>query len=292
MIHIFFVPGMFGTTIEFVLRSYTHEYVPVDGNIIADGSMHSFKKEFHPINTDTFGKLDTLRKDAIVTPTYPFKKTHLDEILKQYLPKTDVLDKKILIYADSVPAAELNLLLQYHKIAFGAKQKLGLDLFFNHGTTAFKNWNQDYQSYRDMQQWELREWFSIFYPEYIQEWIDSIHQVDQTWLTISNAEILNNTYAQFLKIIEFCKLTPRVELDLFAETWAAAQQYILNEFNLIDLIVKSTLSNSKLSWEPLNIIAESIVQQRLRQKGYDLKCHGLNEFPTDSLTLNKLLCTI
>lgn len=289
MIHVFFVPGMFGTTIEFVLRSYTHEYIPVDADILADGSMHSFNKEFHPNDINAFDQLTQIPNDGITTPIYPFKQHHLAEILQEYLPKINPEDKKILIYADTFRAAELNLLFRYHKIAFGKKLKVGLDVFFDHTTLDFKNWNQSYQSYRDMQLWELREWFSIFYPGYIQEWISSRNLVDDSWLTVSNTEILNNTHSQFLNIIEFCKLTPRRGLGSFVEIWTASQQYILNEFNLIDQIVSSAVAELPFSWEPLHIIAESIVQQRLRHLGYELKCYNLNTFPTDSLTLNTLL---
>lgn len=292
MIHVFFVPGMFGTTIEFVLRSYTREYVPINADILADGSMHSFNKEFHPVSSTTLDRLTSLHKDAIVTPTYPFKQSHLPEILQDYLPKINPSDKKILIYADTIQAAELNLLFRYHKIAFGNKQKLGLNLFFNHNTADFKNWNQSYQSYHDMQPWELREWFSIFYLGHIQEWVDSVQHVDRSWLTISNTEILNNTHNQLLNIIEFCKLTPRRGLGSFVDIWVNSQQYILDEFNLINQVVESTTSESLMTWEPMNIIAEAIVQQRLRQQRYELKCHGLNKFPTDSLTLRKLLYKI
>ena len=48
MINVFFVPGMFGSTIEFILRSYTNEYTPISAGIDSDGAMHSFNKEYHP----------------------------------------------------------------------------------------------------------------------------------------------------------------------------------------------------------------------------------------------------
>ena len=57
MIHVFFVPGMFGSTIEHIIRNYSNEYAEIlqkeptnlhdwhHTQILSDGSMHGFQKE-------------------------------------------------------------------------------------------------------------------------------------------------------------------------------------------------------------------------------------------------------
>jgi hypothetical protein len=67
------------------------------------------------------------------------------------------------------------------------------------------------------------------------------------------------------------------------------QQYIVDEFTLLDDICNNTINNIAFSWNPINIIAESIVQQRLRALGFEIQCDGLNNFPVDSKTLYNLL---
>jgi hypothetical protein len=288
MIHVFFVPGMFGTTVEYVLRNYTKEYEKVSGYIRSDGSMHSFFKEHHVFQKDhLLQKNLKLRSDSITTPMYPFNDLRLEEILKKF-PLND--SRCILIHSNDLKCSELNLLFQYYKIANGAKLKLGLGLFFNGiDNNSAKNWNKLYRSWGDMHRWEQREWFSIFYPDYVNDWINSPLFVDETWKVISNIEFLDNTLDTFREIIKFCNLTEDYGLLEFATEWRDSQQYIMNEFNLLDSIINKTLLQKNFNWCSLNIISESIIQQRLRSLGYEIRCNGLNTFPTDSKTLYNLL---
>lgn len=284
MIHVFFVPGMFGSTIEYLLRNFTEEYTGVEGKILADGSMHSFVKEFHPLKICDLNRYQ-YQDNTIATPQYPFQQAHLDEILNHYVK--NATDHYILMYANDLKSAELNCLFQYHKIAFGAQDKKGLRIFCN-GLNA-SAWNPNYGSWQDMKTWELREWFSIFYPTWVSEWINSKNLVDSNWLSIQNIDVLYNTKNTFSNIIDHCQLTTNKDLTDFANTWRQAQQYIIDEFNLLDQIINDTLSQKNSKWDTINIIAESIVQQRLRALGYEIRCHNLNTFPTDTETLYNLL---
>jgi hypothetical protein len=289
MINIFFVPGMFGSSLEFVLRSYTNEHVPVVTEIDEDGSMHSFKKECHPLSLNEVDQFrDKLTNNSITTQTYPFRHAHLDEILESYdLDKTGTYN--ILIYADSTKSAELNLLFQYYKIAAGSKIRLGLDIFCGDNAHNIMQWNKNYSHWDQMRPWELREWFSLFYVQWVQEWVNSIEHVNSTFLKIKNTDILFDTKNIFLKIIDFCNLTLSKNLDSFVHEWITKQQYIVTEFNLLDQIVEHTINNQEFFWSPISIISEAIIQQRLRNTGYEIRCDGLDIFPTDSKTLYSLL---
>ena len=74
---------MFGSTVEFVLRAFTDKFNKVDtgGFVLSDGSMHSFKKAFHPCTIDSI--IPTAMAD-IITPVYPFKTHHFPEILQAF----------------------------------------------------------------------------------------------------------------------------------------------------------------------------------------------------------------
>jgi hypothetical protein len=289
MIHVFFVPGMFGSTIEYVLRNYTKEYPKNYTKILADGSMHSYFKEHHPLNLVDLD-FSNLTSNSIVTPIYPFKQMHLEDIIRNY--SFAPTDSRILVHAEDLAAAELNCLFQYHKIAFGAKHNLGLQTFCGNNTHNVTSWNKSYTSWKEMQHWELREWFSIFYPQWTQEWVDSPTMVPSNWKVFSNAEVLNGSLEVFRQIINFCNLTEDNGLMAFATTWRQAQQYVIDELDLLNQIVDTTLTQFEFNWCPVNIIAEAIVQQKLRSKGYEIMCDGLNTFPTSSEDLYKLLIKV
>jgi len=290
MIHMFFVTGMFTSTLEYVLRCYTNEYQPIVTEVLGDGSMHGYERQAHPNNLDALKSFfaNNPPKDAITAPQYPFIHNHLPEILEQWKPFRSDQDHCILIYAPDIRAAELNMLFQYYKIAIGSLNE-GLGIFADSNAHNIVNWNKDYTHWSQMQPWEWREWFSLFYVSWSQEWIDSKHQVDDDFLILTNTEILYDTEHSVKKIMAFCQLTEKPGLADFVRHWQSKQQYIVDEFNLLDKIVSSTVANQPMSWSTINIISEAIVQQRLRKIGYEIRCDGLNKFPTDSETLYNLL---
>lgn len=290
MISIFFVPGTFGTTAEYVIRNHTKEYTKINAEILSDGSMHSFKKEHHPISNESLQQLPSNLNDQFIsTPIYPFRDLKLPDIINHYT-RNNVISNRILLYCNSLSDAELNCLFQYYKICCGLN--LGLGIFFDGATDSAQQWNSAYLSWQDMQHWELREWFSLLYPQWVTEWINSTHEVTGDWLKIANSEILSAPAAAFLKIIDFCNLTPDGDISAFASHWLEKQQYVLDEFDLLDRIISSTLANQDLNWKPLNLISEAIIQQRLRALNFELMCDGLNIFPTTSEQLNKILIKV
>lgn len=289
MIHVLFVPGMFGSTIEYIVRAYSNEFEPLRSDIGTNGSMHSFNKMNHWWTLDQIYSAynSDPKPTGISSTTYPQEDHHLPDILNVVSPLFDLSDKKILVYAKDIRSAEIGMLFQYYKISIG--ESAGLSIFFGKIDSLWTQWNPTYTSWQDMKPWEVREWLSIFYPSWIQEWIDAKHQADETYLKISNIELLENTKEKFLEIFEHCNLTQRPGLSEFATIWQNAQQYILDEYSTILEIVESTVTGKAFSWQPISIIAEAIVQQHLRSKGYEIKCDGLNTFPADSQTLFNLL---
>jgi hypothetical protein len=290
MIHIFFVPGMFASTIEYVLRCYTEEYESIDAEVLADGSMHSYERQAHHLNLNSIDEFfkNHQESNSITAPIYPFQTAHLPEILERYQLYKNSGDRSILLYAPDKSSAELNMLFQYHKISIGSLNQ-GLGMFSDDSSHNAVNWNKDYTHWSQMQPWEWREWFSLFYASWVQEWIESKHQVGDEFFLTTNTDMINNTEQCLRNIMIFCGLTEKLGLAEFVQRWQSKQQYIVDEFELLDKIILSTTNNKLLTWSPINIVAEAIVQQRLREIGYEIRCDGLNVFPTDSETLYNLL---
>lgn len=281
---------MFGSTIEFCIRNFSNEYQSklnneLESYIRSDGTLHSVQKELHLTTDkmyDIFAQYGS-SSNKISTPIYPTENQHFSEIVKYLYTNSDFsLNKNVLLYADSLSAAELNLYFQYHKIVTGAPNtglNMGLGIFFNHR----KDW-------KDLEHWELREWFSMFYTGFIQEWTESYQSVQKDFLTVSNVDFLYHTKQCLERIFEHCELTfNQKDIDNFVKIWQNKQQYIVNSENLCRDIIANTVDQNDFSWESTNIVQEAIVQKRLRDCGYELKCWNLNTFPNNTEQLYNLL---
>lgn len=292
MINIFFVPGMFGSTVEFCLRNFTNEYTGTGGDLIAaikpDGSMHTFNKELHLVAHNEFDILAVAdpASTAITTPIYPTTNKKLTDLL-EIANKNQTLykNKNILIYAKDFYSAELNLLFQYEKIHIG----LNVDIF-TLPDSSVKHWNSDYNTYHDMNTWEQREWISLYYQDWITEWTESVTQVDSSFMTISNTELLDDLYNAIVKIVNFCNLTLNHQnLYNFSIQWKHKQNYIVEQLNTCNLIVYNIINQIDYSWDRLNFLQESIIQKKLRDFGYEIQCWNLNEFPTNTTDIYNIL---
>lgn len=286
MINVLYVPGTFGSTIEYILRSHTKEYQIEPSSPLTNGSMHGFEQHAHLINQQQLFEYFHTQGDSnhIATIIYPWKEFGLDIILDYIKKNTNTNKRNILVYCDGFDFAEQNLLFQYHKIAV----EQGLEIFTESDSHNFTGWNSNYTTWSDLQPWEFREWFSLCYPNYIKSWT-YFPAVSDDFLVVSGNDILYNTIPTLLEIIKFCNLTIDKDLVPFVEEWQSRQQYILQEYKILSTIVDCTVKKQPYTWPNLNIIAESIVQQKLRQQGFEIQCDGLNIFPTDSLELHTLL---
>ncbi len=291
MIHVFFVPGMHGSMIEHVLKAYTRERRNDRVDILPDGSMHLAPKDFH------FGQLDILsdnlipeNEDTITTPIYPMANARLPKIIELFSQRawTWKHDRKILVHAADQSWAEINMLFQYHKIVRGSVNR-GFDIFVGGGIENVRRWNSKYSHWNQMRPWEFREWMSLLYPSWVNEWINSPNDVTDEWLTISNRDIISDISGTVNRVISFCGLTPRDELDLFLTEYRSRQQYVIDEHFWAHRAVQHTLAGVDVTWPSLTPVGESIVQHHLRLNGWEIECDGLDTFPTNSLQLKKLL---
>jgi len=282
MIHIFFVPGMFGSMIEMAVRAFTDLGGKIEPRFKEDGSAHTFSKQHHPLVLREIKLTDSDIK--ITTPIYPFEESGLEQIIKEYETSVPTWEKddKILIYAPDTRWAEINLLFQYHKISIGIGQ--GLKIFGgNVNSKDIVNWNKNYVDWRQMRIWEYREWFSLFYPQWIEEWIISKNQVSKDFLTVSNQQILESTKETLLEVVHFCGLTLTRPIDDFVRQYQDLQKYVLHEYDTITAIPSMVIDQKSFSWSKLSIVAEGILQNHFRDLGYEWRCDGLDILPTNSI---------
>ena len=302
MVHILFVSGSFGSSIFYSISQYVKENTQLkitDKNLtelfLNDGSMHSVEKMGHFMRKQElvdYLKGETDQNFLATTPIYPMMDCHADEIIDMF-KKQRPNDRYIFVKIDDLNTAEFVMLAHYYKISIGdALTSHSIEHFCNDNQHNIVNWNPSYTHWSQMQIWELREWLSIFYPVWVQEWIDAKQHINPDWFTVSPMEILHSPGETFLKIINYAGTfneDMQNEFDEFIRMWRPKQQYILDEHYIINSIVENTISKKVYKWNDLNIIAESIIQRKLRSAGYEIKCYNLNKFPTNSEDLFALL---
>jgi len=283
MIHIFFGFGMFGHMINYAINRFGFKD-PSFKKVAPrhDGSMHSkllpplFMHHGCPTNWHDIER----NNQHTSAPGYPlldakFEDIHL-KISSQSATWPD--DQKILITSHDLESAALNLLFQYHKVAHGIRNA-GMEIFYSGIRGApYKRWNQNYTDFESMRRWEFREWFSIAWKGIAHDFMVDSRSL-QDWLVLDNRHFINDIKGSMHKVMQHCDFEYTPDLDNFLKEYLGAQQYILDEFDLIHKICYSVINNDDFEWDNINVIAEALVQSMLRDRGYDIRCQDLDDFP-------------
>ena len=279
MITIFFPAGSFGSTLEYLIRNYSTEFESIDAEICDTGSMHSFKKEFHPCSLDDLQRIKT-KNYEIITPVWPgHDQMNPQEYVKKVSDMLPPASKVIFICLKNQKQYELNELFCFHKV----------HNYFSNTIINFKRWNNSYESFKDMAAWEIRESLSLIFLNN-DRYFNLEEEKNRSWFVTNPEEILYNLPELLPKILKYLDLTPDnlISFSDYYNNWFNAQKYILDEYNLIEKILHSFKTNDYLKWDKLSIVGEAIVQSNLYKIGYDLKCFNLNLFPTDINDLKKI----
>ena len=144
--------------------------------------------------------------------------------------------------------------------------------------------------------WIVREYLSynLFgsWENQVEWQFDKVFKNDNC-LFVYVDDILNDPIGVANQIKNFMSINwvrdPKEILPYHAKN-LSLQKY-LNQDELSSNIVKATLSNQHIEWsaDSLTLPSEAWIQRSLRNAGYGLKCHGLNQFPIDSTALTSLI---
>lgn len=268
MIHILFAPGAFGSMIEWSIRAHAVEYSPVDLEFNSIGSAHQYKKMFHPSNFQQLTKLKELPADTITSIGYPLQGNSSLALINFFKEAQFVQDRIIFTLIRDRPTAELILLMLIYKLNL-----------------------KNYVSANNLELWEYREQISLFYNGTIQQWLNLDDPKLDNWLVVNPIDIIYNYDQVVDQCLKFCNLTKRndIQINEAAKQWLLLQNQYISKHTLISDIVNNTILNQSFDWTSLDVLSEAIVQMRLRDRGYHLKCYKLNSFPTNSQDLYKLI---
>ena len=142
--------------------------------------------------------------------------------------------------------------------------------------------------------WIQREFLSLYFmPAWFDqvEWYHPDHWQNPKCCVITVRDLLNNFEETLQKISLSCNIEyvrPIQDLLPFHEQNLKNQKYLHHDVLCAD-IIKAVTSNQNLSWEPLSLPSEAWIQWQLRNFGYEIQCHGLDKFPTNSVHLHELL---
>ena len=81
------------------------------------------------------------------------------------------------------------------------------------------------------------------------------------------------------------------ELTKLHADWVQNEPYLYKD-RLIENIVDAIINEKVLEMNGLTIVDESQIQHRLRNAGYEIKCHGLNKWPKTTTQLRELIYKI
>ena len=299
MIVILYPAGAFGTTIEYCLKHFSIEHGPLaKTDPISTGSMHNYQKEFHIHHVDHIDPnfrnnrnigLGNLRSINIINSIYPLMcslNQTADVTIKGSFNahKTYTLDNSvILIKFNDIRDMELSYLMRHEKIPLAS-------LISSIKVESCIPWKQDATSVLDLERWQLRELLSIQFNDSMQDLLTVDQFAEDHWLILGFNDVLEDLPGTINTCINYVGWSRNdVDLQNFSDNWREKQEKIVSRLENINSIVDSTLSAKSLKWNDLELIDQVLIQAKLLRQGYEIKCDGLNSFPTNSTDLKKLL---
>ncbi len=145
---------------------------------------------------------------------------------------------------------------------------------------------QKFQRWPDVTTWATREWISF--------WI--VNNIKAAYSILPHAHIIandlfNNDLNIFPKIINRLGLTVTVDdatMKYNQSNWIAKQRYH-NSQHRCNRWVQDIVNGINSVSPCQTILDEAYVQHCLREQGYEIRCDGLDIFPTNSSDLRELI---
>lgn len=283
--------GTYGTYLEWCLTSLTStdQLVSPFTNL---GNSHKFKK-------GNFLKFDTVSEFLNATQSAKFARFHPKT--QQQHSISDRLDQicNITQHMIYIYPARDSILLTINNYFTKIWNNWWIDLFLITDTDAVNKLYQNWPvvpgtAIQDIPVWIQREFLSLYFmPAWYDqvEWYHPDRWYNPKCCTITVRDLLNNFEETLLKIKVFCDLEyvrPIKDLLPFHEQNLKNQKYLHHDA-LCANIIQAVTHNQNFSWEPLSLLSEAWIQWQLRNLGYEIQCHGLDKFPTNSVHLHELL---
>lgn len=151
------------------------------------------------------------------------------------------------------------------------------------------------ESVFDFDIWELRELLSYFYFSSLKDKYTCWDKIKDEFPNVKFISLddlkfnFNNIIREYFDFFEV-KNYKDSQIQQIYNDWLSKQIHISKD-QLIDIILQCIHTGEFYDWstEKISIIDEAFIQKSLRDKGYELRCFGLNVFPTNTKDFIQLL---
>jgi hypothetical protein len=286
---IVFDAGAYGTYLEWVLTTLTTD-VEIVAPFETNGSSHQFSGN-HLRDMSYWNRFVNSKKYLPFVRIHP-KTKKSDSIVDNLNIILSDVDKIVYLYPDS--SSELLVINNFMSKTFNNWQEHFL-LDQNLLDTIRHGWDIDQSiPFNQIPIWVLREFLSFYL---IPSWRDQVE-----WYLLDRwthpkckfvlvRDLLTNFEASILNIKHHCNLTFVKDISViepYHNQMLSLQKYLDQDF-ICHQIVDSTVSGTNFVWSDLPLPSQSWVQWKLRELGYELRCNGLDIFPSNSIHLQNLL---
>jgi hypothetical protein len=144
--------------------------------------------------------------------------------------------------------------------------------------------------------WIKREFLSYYLvPSYLDQigWDQPDHYNQDNCLVVTIDDLFYNFENVIFKILTRSGLPITKSVDSLVpfHNRMIELQKNTDQIVLYEKIINSIVDQTLFDWsdKSLTLVNESFIQWKLRNLGWDIRCHGLDNFPTNSLQLKELL---
>lgn len=253
----------------------------VQGKHPVDRRPFTAKHTSHANNLIQFETVD----EALISPVsnshvHPVRSEN-DDILIQIQKLLGVYDKIVLLYPE--PNDYLwSASNKFYKIGFCTTNEV-----IGQYRNAMSQWNNN-----DI--WAEREWLSLWwynqhnsegcYEQIVDYYNDRVFKLPINQIR-DNFVNSSQSMAAFL---DLDVVRSKQEMEILHKDWTNNEPYLYKD-KLIKELVYATINNVDKQINNLTLLDEAEMQRLLRIKGYEVQCYGLNEWPTNTQQLRKLL---
>ena len=281
--------GTYGTYLEWCLTTLCSD-TDIQAPFTSNGNSHAYQGH-HLLNMAGWQKYLQSDKCWDVVRFHP--KTLRDESLVANIESVlSIVDRAIYIYPDS-DSVLLTINNFYSKI---------WDNWWDHQIHTEIDQGKIYDNWPvprtvpigQIPLWIQREFLSLYLLPAWQsqvEWDHTKAWSNSKCVVVRINDLLYNfeeTVTHLGKVCQFDFKMPASELKQYHLQNLKLQQF-LGQDQICQDILQTVLSDQQCEWAPLPLPSQAWVQWQLRNLGYELQCHGLDTFPTNSIQLKELL---
>lgn len=300
-------PGCYGTWVHWVLGHLSGSINEPGLPFSSNGDAHWDGGKLHLSNVDQFrDNIFDLPSDSMYR-IHPFSKNSklaTDNI--QWI--TETLGKTVYLYAGIestiwiLNARADKVFNMHHPFEYYFSKKFlnnstgseDLEFMYQNHTEMLARWPREFDDQDTLERWIIREYLSMIMYDALCEsmTIDQNEEIMKLDLLAVDVVDLRDDFPETIrKIAKYLDmdvdLDEKILSDLYAK-WQVTQPHFFKD-KLIHDIVESTVNDLPMSWSNLTLVDEVMIQHLLRKRKFEIKCHGLNTFPTNTKQLRDMM---